>query len=97
MNKMKKINKKDLIETVAETGHLSKRDAKVAVSVTFDEILKSLLNGHEVNISNFGTFEVKERKSREIVHPKQQIKINVKSKKTITFKLSKKIKEHINK
>ena len=52
---MKKINKLDLIEIVAEEAHLSKKDAANAVAVTFDTIKEHLLNNTEISVSTFGT------------------------------------------
>jgi nucleoid DNA-binding protein len=93
---MNKLNKRDLMEIVAEKGHLSKRDAKVAVTIAFDEILKALLNGTEVNISNFGAFEVKKRREREGTHPKNHTPLTIEGKNVVSFRASKSLKEKIN-
>ena len=94
---MKKLNKRDLVEIVAEKGHLSKRDARVAVDVVFDEIVKRFLKGEEVNISNFGAFEIKERKTREGTHPKKHTPLTIEGKKVVSFRAAKSLKEKINK
>ena len=62
---MKKLNRKDLVEIVSEEGHLSKKEARTAVDIVFDHISEALVNGQEVNITNFGVFSPKERKQRE--------------------------------
>ena len=51
---MQKLNKRDLVEQVAEKAHISKRDAESAIDVAFDLIEKAVLSGREVNITNFG-------------------------------------------
>lgn len=94
---MKKINKRDLVEAVAEKAHLSKRDARNAVDVFCDELVKNLGKGVEVNISNFGAFEVKERKSREGTHPKKHTPLLIEGKKVISFRTAKSLKEQLNK
>ena len=94
---MKKINKRDLVEAVAEKAHLSKRDARNAVDVFCDELVKNLRKGTEVNISNFGAFEVKERKSREGTHPKKHTPLLIEGKKVISFRTAKCLKEQLNK
>ena len=93
---MPKINKKDLVEVVAEEGHFSKKDSRVAVDLIFDLIEKSLLNGQEVNISNFGVFVPKTKQSRDGTDPKTHERIVIKQKRTITFRPSKELKGKLN-
>ena len=93
---MPKINKKDLVEVVAEEGHFSKKDSRVAVDLIFDLIEKSLLNGQEVNISNFGVFVPKTKQSRDGTDPKTHERIIIKQKRTVTFRPSKELKGKLN-
>ena len=93
---MPKINRKDLVEVVAEEGHFSKKDARTAVDLMFDLIEKSLLNGQEVNISNFGVFTPKTKQSRDGTDPKSHKRIVIKEKRTVTFRPSKELKEKLN-
>ena len=93
---MPKINKKDLVEVVAEEGHFSKKDSRVAVDLIFDLIEKSLLNGQEVNISNFGVFVPKTKQSRDGTDPKTHERIVIKQKRTVTFRPSKEFKGKLN-
>ena len=86
---MKKLNKRDLVELVAERAHLSKKEARLALDVTFDLMEEALLNGEEVNITNFGVFVPKTRQEREGTHPKQHNRIVIKSARSVSFKLSK--------
>ena len=94
---MKKVNKKDLVETVADEGHLSKRDARVAVDIVFDLIEQSLLDGQEVNISNFGVFTPVKRHQRVGTHPKTHKHMEIKEKNSVSFRLSRSLKRKINK
>lgn len=94
---MKKINKKDLVEAVAEEGHLSKKDSRVAVDIVFDLIEKSLLAEQEVNVTNFGVFTPKKRQARDGTDPKKHTRITIKSKNTVSFRLSKALKNKLNK
>lgn len=93
---MDKINKKDLIEIIAEDGHLSKKDAKTAADIIFEQMENALLNGVEVNITNFGSFIPKTKKQRIGTNPKSHKRITLKEKKTITFKPCKELKEKLN-
>ena len=93
---MKKLNRVDLVEIVSEEGHLSKKEARTAVDIVFDHISEALVNGQEVNITNFGVFSPKERKQREGTDPKSHKRITIKKKRSVTFRLSKQLKGDIN-
>ena len=93
---MKKINKSDLVEQVAEKAHLSKRDARAAIDECFDLIVEALLRGEEVNITNFGVFEPKKRKGRKGTHPRNHTPLHIEEAHTISFRPSKELKGKIN-
>lgn len=93
---MKKVNKSDLVSMVAEKAHLTKRDARVALDSCFELIIEALLKGEEVNITNFGVFEVKTRKSREGTHPKHHTPLIIEEANTISFRVAKELKGKIN-
>ncbi len=92
---MEKLNKNELVEIVAEKGHLSKRDARVAMDLVFDLMEEALLEGKEVNITNFGTFVPNVRKQREGTDPKTHKIITIKERRSISFKMSKALKAKI--
>jgi len=94
---MQKLNKRDLIEQVAEKAHISKKDAESSIDVAFDLIEKALLEGREVNITNFGAFSPKTRKKRDGTDPKKHTRITIKESRVVTFRLSKSFKGKLNK
>ena len=94
---MQKINKKDLVEVVAEEGHLSKKDSRVAVDLVFDLMEKSLLSGQEVNVTNFGVFTPKTKQERDGTDPRSHKRIVIKKKNKIVFRPSKQLKGKLNK
>ena len=94
---MQKLNKRDLVEQVAEKAHLSKRDAESAIEVAFDLMEKALLSGREVNITNFGAFTPKTRQKRDGTDPKKHTRITIKESRTVSFRLAKSLKAKINK
>lgn len=94
---MEKINKKDLIDLVAEEAFLTKKDAKAALDVCFEQISNFLLAGYEINISNFGTFTPKKNPTRKGTHPKNHSIIEIKETNKVSFKISKNLKEKLNK
>lgn len=94
---MAKLNKKDLVEIVSEEGHLSKKDARVAVDLVFDSIEQSLVNGQEVNITNFGVFTPIVRQQRDGTDPKYHNRIIIKQRKSVSFRSCKTLKGKLNK
>lgn len=94
---MQKINKKDLVEVVAEEGHLSKKDSRVAVDLIFDLMEKSLLSGQEVNVTNFGVFSPLTKQERDGTDPRSHKRITIKEKRTVVFRPSKQLKSRLNK
>lgn len=58
------INKKALVEIVAEKMNRTKKDAAVAVDTVFEEITNVLAEGGKADIAGFGKFEVSERPAR---------------------------------
>ena len=94
---MSKLNKNDLVEIVSEEGHLSKKDARTAVDIVFDNIEQALLKGQEVNITNFGVFTPTQRQERIGTDPKKHTQITIKARKSVVCRLSKELKAKINK
>lgn len=90
------MNKAELIEAVAEKAELSKRDAEAAVDAVIDVITDTLIKGDNVKISGFGIFEKKHRAAREGTNPSTQAKISIPESTSVSFKVSKGLKEKLN-
>lgn len=85
------MNKNDIINTVAKKT-LTTKQAKEIVDYIFEIIKDELINNsNKVVISNFGTFEPKITKNRIGRNPKTGETVEIPSKKTIKFKLSKNV------
>lgn len=71
------MNKTELIDAIAASAELSKKDAKAALEATLDAISASLKKGDAVQLIGFGTFKVNQRKARTGRNPKtgEEIKI----------------------
>lgn len=71
------MNKTELIDAIAASAELSKKDAKAALEATLDAISASLKKGDAVQLIGFGTFKVNSRKARTGRNPKtgEEIKI----------------------
>jgi DNA-binding protein HU-beta len=63
------LNKKDLVDRVAEDHELTARFARELVDSVFATIANTARNGEEVSISGFGKFKVAERAARKGQNP----------------------------
>ena len=89
------MNKTELIAAVAEKTGMTKKDAERVVSVTFDTIARELQKGEKVQISGFGSFEVKERSARVGRNPHTKEAVQIPASKAPVFKASKILKENV--
>ncbi|MCD7949987.1 MAG: HU family DNA-binding protein [Erysipelotrichaceae bacterium] len=90
------MNKKELIDTVAQKQDLTKKEAESLVNVVFDTMTESLLSGDKVLISGFGTFKVNDRKARKGVSPKTKEPMIIPASRTVSFKPSNRLKDAMN-
>lgn len=89
------VNKKALVETVAEKLGMTKKDATVAVDTVFEEITNTLAQNGKVDISGFGKFEVAERPARMGINPATKEPLQIAASKAPKFKAAKAFKEAI--
>lgn len=90
------MTKSELIDSVATQTGLSKKDAGAAVNATLDTIQNTLAQGGSVQITGFGTFDVRERAAREGVKPGTTEKIQIPASKAPGFKAGKSFKDAVN-
>ena len=90
------MNKTQLIDVVAKTANLKKKDAEIAVTAALDAITAALAAGDKVQLIGFGAFEVKERAAREGHNPATGEKIAIPASKNVSFAASKALKDKVN-
>ena len=89
------MNKKELINAIAEQAELSKKDAAKAVEAFVEVVTNSLKEDDKVQLIGFGTFEVRERAAREGHNPHTGAKIQILAAKVPAFKAGKALKDAI--
>ena len=89
------MNKKELINVVAETTGLSKKDVTVVVDATFDKITEALKKGESVNIAGHGKYEVRERAARKGRNPLTGEELLIEPRKVPAFKPAKALKDRL--
>lgn len=90
------MTKADLVEEVAKTVEVPKKDAEKIVKTVFESVTNALHRGEKIELRGFGSFRLRERKSRIGRNPKTGETVNVPSKKVPYFKAGKELKELIN-
>lgn len=58
------MNKAELINAVAASADVSKKDTEAVISAMLDTITEALRQGDKVQLVGFGSFEVKKRAAR---------------------------------
>jgi DNA-binding protein HU-beta len=94
------VNKQELIEAVANELDTSKAQAGEIVDLFFSAdglIAKELKRGGSVNLTGFGSFEVRKRAAREGRNPQTGATIKIKASKVPAFRAGKGLKDIVNK
>ena len=94
------MNKSDLVDALASAAGMTKADASRAVDAVFSPsdgiIAEALRGGNRVQITGFGTFEVKHRKARMGRNPRTGQSIQISASNTPAFKAGKGLKDATN-
>ena len=92
---MATITKLDIIEYLSDKYHLSKQDTKNVVENFLEEIRSSLESGHDVKLSGFGNFELRDKSSRPGRNPKTGEDIPITARRVVTFRPGQKLKSRV--
>lgn len=90
------MNKNELVRTIANNAGITLKDASAVLDGFVTAVTDALKEGEKIQISGFGTFEVKEKAAREGINPKTGEKIKIAASKIPTFKFGKAYKDSFN-
>lgn len=93
MAKAKTVSKADLVSRVAESKGLRKKDVKDIMDAMLDQISASLDDGAKVQLTGFGTFEVRSRQARSGVKPGTTERITIPASSYPAFKPGKGLRD----
>ena len=91
------MNKAELVEVLAKTTKLSKRENEEVLNAFVDAVTKELKKGGKVQLVGFGTFEGGKRAARTGRNPQTGEEIKIKASKAPKFKAGKALKDAVNK
>ncbi len=90
------MNKNELIRAMANNAKITLKDAGIALDSFIDAITAGLNAGEKIQISGFGTFELKEKPERDGFNPKTGEQIRIGATKIPAFKFGKAYKDSFN-
>ena len=91
------MNKTELIAAAAESTGLTKKDTEKVLNAALEIIAAALAQGDKVQISGFGSFEVKEREARVGRNPQTGEAMEIAASRIPAFKAGKALKDRVAK
>ena len=91
------MNKTELIAIAAENAGMTKKDTERVMNAAIDAITAALVQGEKVQLSGFGTFEIKEREERIGRNPRTKEAVTIPATRVPAFKASKALKDNVAK
>ena len=89
------LTKSDIVEDLNNEIGLNKREAKELVDMLFNDIKDLLSEGHEVKLSGFGNFQLRDKSPRPGRNPRTGEDVEISARRVVTFKSGQKLKESV--
>jgi len=90
------MNKTELINQIAESAEISKKEAGDVLQSFIMAITDTLEKGDKLQLIGFGTFSVTNRAARNGRNPQTGKAIKIPAKKVVKFKVGEKLSEAVN-
>ena len=87
------MNKSELTAAAAQAAGVQKKDAERLINAAIDIVAQKLAQGESVQLSGFGTFEVRNREARVGRNPVTRKTVEIPATKIPAFKASKGLKD----
>ncbi|MFN0063246.1 MAG: HU family DNA-binding protein [Myxococcaceae bacterium] len=89
------MTKAELVEKTAARGHLTKKSASALLDFVFANIGGAVKREERFSYPGFGTWSLRERKSRKVRHPQTAEMLRLKPYKTVGFRPAKELKKSL--
>ena len=89
------MNNTELTAAAAQAAGVTKKDAERVLNAALDIITASLVSGGKVQLSGFGSFEIKDREARVGRNPRTKETIDIPATRMPVFKPSKALKDMV--
>src|SRR6516165_3489153 len=90
------LNKAGLIDAVATTSGLSKREAEAALDAVTYTVTSTVRSGEAVRIIGFGSFRPRDRRARKGRNPRTGASVQIKASKGVSFAAGATLKRQLN-
>jgi integration host factor subunit beta len=90
------MTKAELVELIVKETGISKKDTGTIVNLILDNIGRALISNDKVELRGFGSFKVKQRRSRLARNPRTGAAVDVPNKRVPYFKASNELKARLN-
>jgi DNA-binding protein HU-beta len=90
------LNKAGLIDAVATTSGLSKREAEAALDAVTYVVTSTVRGGEAVRIIGFGSFRPRDRRARKGRNPRTGASVQIKASKGVSFAAGATLKRQLN-
>ena len=90
------MNKRELVDAVAEKSGLSKAEAEKALDAVVGAVSSALQSGDKVAVPGFGTFDVRERAARTGRNPQTGETMEIAASRSAGFKPATALKNALN-
>ena len=87
------MNKTELITLAAQNAGMARKDAERVINAAIDAVTAALVNGDKVQLSGFGSFEVKDREARMGRNPHTKEAVEIPATNVPVFKASKALRD----
>jgi integration host factor subunit alpha len=91
------LTKAELAENLFNTLGINKREARDLVEIFFEEIRGLLVQGHQIHLSGFGNFNLRDKKERPGRNPKTGKDVPISARRVVTFRAGQKLKARVEK
>lgn len=89
------VSTSQLVDEVAQRTGMTKSQAKQAVSAVVDAMGEHLAQGHRIQVSGFGSFEVRDRAERQGTNPRTREKVTIPASKAVGFRAASNLKSKV--
>ncbi len=90
------LTKRDIVLDIYQKTNYPQKEVKEVVQLTLDAIARALSSGQNVELRNFGVFEIQVRKARIGRNPnKPETDVVIPTRAVVKFKAGKELKAHL--
>lgn len=89
------VNKDNLIDKVTNLTRKPRKEVEEVIDTFLEEVIDTLSRDQKVNLTGFGSFEVRARKGRKGVDPRTMETIQIPTVKVAKFRAGKTLKESV--